>query len=109
MINTLALFAVVELIPGYHYRGWVSLAIAAAVLGLLNAIVKPILYVITLPITVITLGLFLIVLNVAMLNLTDWLVAGFAVDGCLPAILGVMLLSIVSMLTNGIGRKSEER
>lgn len=108
IINTLALFLVVTIVPGYHHRGWVSLIIAAAVLGLLNAVVKPVLYVITLPITVITLGLFLLVLNVAMLKLTDWLVPGFGVDGCLPAILGVMLLSIVSFLTNGTGRKSSE-
>ena len=109
IINTLALFAVVKLIPGYHARGWGALIVAAAVLGLLNAVVKPVLYFITYPLTVITLGLFVIVLNVAMLKLTDWLVPGFGVDGCLPAVLGVLLLSIVSFVTNGSGRKSEER
>ena len=108
IINTLALFAIANLLPNYHYEGWVSLAIAAAVLGLLNAVVKPILYFLTLPLTILTLGLFLLVLNAIMLKLTDALVPGFKIDGFLWAIVGAALLSVVSMITSGGGRRERD-
>ena len=108
ILNTLALFVVVSVVPNFHYRGWVSLAIAAAVLGLLNAVVKPILFVLTLPLTVVTLGLFLLVLNAIMLELTALLVPGFGIDGFGWAIVGAIVLTLVSLLTNRIGRKKEE-
>ena len=109
ILNTLALLFVVNVVPGFVYRGWVSLAIAAAVLGLLNAIVRPILWFITLPITVLTLGLFLLVLNAIMLELTAWLVPGFGIEGFGWAILGALVLSIVSLVTGRIGRKDAAR
>ncbi len=108
ILNTLALFVVVTVVPGFHYRSWISLAIAAAVLGLLNAVIRPILFVLTLPLTVLTLGLFLLVLNAIMLKLTAWLVPGFRIDGFLWAIAGALVLSLVSLVTNRIGRKSNE-
>ena len=109
ILNTLALFVVVKVVPNFHYRDWISLAIAAAVLGLLNTIVKPVLFVLTFPLTVITLGLFLLVLNAIMLELTAWLVPGFDIDGFGWAIVGAIVLALVSLVTNRIGRKSEER
>jgi putative membrane protein len=109
ILNTLALFLVVTIVPGFTYRDWLSLAIAAAVLGLLNAIVRPILFVLTLPITVITLGLFLLVLNAIMLELTAWLVPGFGIEGFGWAIVGALVLSIVSMVTGRIGKGEEKR
>ena len=109
ILNTLALFLVVTIVPGFTYRDWISLAIAAAVLGLLNAIVKPILFVLTLPITVVTLGLFLLVLNAIMLWITAWLVPGFGIEGFGWAIVGALVLSIVSLVTGRIGRPEEKR
>jgi putative membrane protein len=109
LLNTLALFVVVTVVPHFHYRGWISLAIAAAVLGLLNAVVRPVLFVLTFPLTVVTLGLFLLVLNAIMLELTAWLVPGFGIDGFWWAIVGALVLAVVSLVTNRIGRKSEER
>lgn len=109
ILNTVALFVVVKLVPHFHYRDWISLAIAAAVLGLLNAIVRPVLFVLTLPLTVITLGLFLLILNAIMLELTAWLVPGFGIDTFGWAIVGALVLAVVSLVTNRIGRKSEER
>lgn len=109
ILNTLALFLVVKIVPGFAYRDWVTLAIAAAVLGLLNAIVRPILFVLTLPITVVTLGLFLLVLNAIMLELTAWLVPGFDIAGFLWAIVGAIVLSIVGVLTGWIGKGEEKR
>ena len=107
VINTLALLLVANVVPNFSYRSWISLAIAAAVLGLLNAIVRPVLWFLTLPLTVLTLGLFLLVLNAIMLELTDWLVPGFEIDGFGWAILGALLLAVVSMITDRIGRREE--
>jgi putative membrane protein len=109
LLNTLALFVVVELVPGFHYRTLVSLAIAALVLGLLNAIVRPILFVLTLPLTIVTLGLFLIVLNAIMLELTSFFAPGFRVDNFVAAIIGAIVLAIISWITNRIGKKPERR
>lgn|SRR5688500_216700 len=109
ILNTLALFLVVTIVPGFTYRDWLSLAIAAAVLGLLNAIVRPILFVLTLPITVVTLGLFLLVLNAIMLELTAWLVPGFGIEGFGWAILGALVLSLVTLVTGRIGKPEEKR
>ena len=109
ILNTLALFVVVKLVPNFYCEDWISLAIAAAVLGLLNAIVRPILFVLTLPITVVTLGLFLLILNAVMLELTAWLVPGFDINGFGWAVVGALVLSIVSLVTDRIGREKEER
>src|SRR6266550_3753804 len=107
IINTLALFIVVNIVPGYAYHSIVTLAIAAAVLGLLNAIVRPILFLLTLPLTIVTLGLFLIVLNAIMLELTDFLVPGFAISHFVWAIAGAIVLGLVSLITNRIGRREK--
>jgi putative membrane protein len=109
LLNTLALFVVVELVPGFHYRSIVSLGIAALVLGLLNAIVRPILFVLTLPLTIVTLGLFLIVLNAIMLELTSFFAPGFRVDNFVAAVIGAIVLAIISWITNRIGKKPERR
>ena len=108
VLNTLALLLVANVVPHFSYRSWVSLAIAAAVLGLLNAIVRPILWLITLPITVLTVGLFLLVLNAIMLELTAWLVPGFDINGFGWAIVGALVLSVISLVTDRIGRDSRD-
>ena len=107
LVSTIALFVVVFIVPNIEARSFFSLAIAAVVLGLLNAIVRPILFVLTLPITIVTLGLFLLVLNAIMLELTSWLVPGFRVDGFGWAIVGALLLSVISLFTSRIGRNEE--
>ena len=107
LLNTLALFIVVTIVPGFHYNSITTLAIAALVLGLLNAIVRPILFVLTLPITVITLGLFLLILNAIMVELTAWLVPGFRIDSFVAAIIGAVVLTIVSWITSRIGTARE--
>lgn len=109
LLNTLALFVVVKVVPNFEWSSWLSLALAAAVLGLLNTLVRPVLFILTLPITVITLGLFLIVLNAIMLELTAVLVPGFGIDGFGWAIVGAIVLSLVTLVTDRIGRKERER
>ena len=109
LLNTLALFVVVHVVPGFHYRDLVTLAIAALVLGLLNAIVRPVLWLLTLPLTILTLGLFLLVLNAIMLELTAWLVPGFRIDDFVAALIGAIVLAIVSFVTNRIGAVAQRR
>jgi putative membrane protein len=109
ILNSIALWAVAYLVPGFHYRNWIAIAIAAAVLGLLNAVVKPILYVLTLPITILTLGLFLVVLNALMLKATAGLVPGFSIDGWFHAILGALLLSAFSIITGALAPSKEDK
>ena len=109
LANTVALFIVVSVVPHFHYRSIVTLAIAAAVLGLLNAIVRPILFVLTLPLTIVTLGLFLLILNGIMLELTSFFVPGFTVDGFGWAVVGAIVLTLVSLVTNRIGARAEHK
>ena len=107
LINTLALFLLVQVVPGFHAGSWTTLAIAALVLGLLNAIVKPVLFVLTFPLTLVTLGLFLIILNGIILELTAWLVPGFRIDSFGWACVGAIVLGLISLVTNRIGRERE--
>lgn len=110
LLNTLALFIVVTLLPRhFQANSLTTLAVAALVLGLLNAIVRPILFVLTLPLTIVTLGLFLIVLNGIMLELTAWLVPGFRVQSFGWAIIGAIALGLISLVTNRIGKANERR
>jgi putative membrane protein len=102
-----ALFIVANVVPHFHYRSMTTLAIAALVLGLLNAIVRPILFLLTLPLTIVTLGLFLIVLNAMMLELVAWLVPGFRIDSFAWACVGALVLGLISLITNRIGREEE--
>jgi putative membrane protein len=107
IVNTLALFIVVQLLPRHvHASSIVWLAVAAAVLGLLNTILRPLLVILTLPLTIVTLGLFLIVLNALMVELTAWIVPGFRVDGFFWAIVASLILSLISIITSQIGRKT---
>lgn len=103
LLNTVALLVVAIVVPHFHYASLLTVAIAAAVLGLLNAIVKPLLFLLTLPLTVVTLGLFLLVLNAIMLELTAWLVPGFRIDSFGWAVVGALVLTLVSLVTNRIG------
>lgn len=106
ILNTVALYAIALLVPGIDYTGsFPMLFIASMVLGLLNAIVRPILVILTLPITILTLGLFLLVLNAAMFGLTAWLIPDLHIDGFIPAFIGALILSIVSLFTSRIGKK----
>ena len=88
-------------LPGVRIDGLVPLLVAALVLGFLNAVLKPILVVLTLPITVLTLGLFYFVLNAILFALGATLVPGFVVDGFGWALLGALLMGVISLL---IGR-----
>ena len=87
-----------RLIPGIALDGWGTTLLAGLVLGLVNALVRPVLLVLTFPLTLLTLGLFLLILNALCLALAAWLVPGFNVAGFWPAVLGALVVSLVSWL-----------
>jgi putative membrane protein len=96
LINAAGIYVVALVVPGIEVSGPVAALGAGLVLGLVNAIVRPILVVLTLPFTLLTLGLFLLVLNGLCLWLTSLLVKGFQVHGFWPAVFGALLVSVVS-------------
>lgn len=96
LINAAALYVTASLIPGVVVEGTGALLLAALVVGLVNAVIRPILVFLTLPITVLTLGLFYFVLNGLMLYLAAALTPGFALSGLGSAILGALVMSIVA-------------
>jgi putative membrane protein len=111
LINAAALFIAVKLIPGMHFVGGIgNLLLVALVFGLVNALVRPILTVLSCPLIVVTLGLFMLVINAALLMLTGWLSTrwnlGFSVDGFLPALIGGLVIGLVStVLTLFVGER----
>jgi putative membrane protein len=96
LVAAAGLWLASKIVPGIHVHGLGALAAAAILLGLVNAIVRPIVIFFTLPFTVITLGLFLLVINAAMLGLVGWIVPGFGVHGFVAALLGSIVVSLVS-------------
>jgi putative membrane protein len=99
-LNAFALWLTSQLLGGIHIEGAASLFFAALVLGVLNAILRPLLLIITLPINLLTLGLFTLVINGVMLQLAAAAVRGFSIDGFWSAVLGALVLSIISFLLN---------
>ncbi len=104
VLNALALWVVAQLIKGFTITGIPTLFWTAAVLGLVNALIRPFLLLITLPINILTLGLFTFVINAIMLLLVAALVPGFNVAGFGTALLAAVLLAIVSSLLHWLVR-----
>ena len=86
------------LLRGVGYDSFVDLLLAALLLGVLNAVVRPILFVLTLPLTIVTLWLFLLVLNAAMIGLVAWMLPGFTVDGFWPGIMAAIITGLASWI-----------
>ena len=99
-ITACGLLLAAYLLVGVHLGGAMSLLFAALVLCAVNAIVRPIMLLLTLPITVVTLGLFLLVLNGAMLGLAALLVPGFVIDSFWTAVFGAIIISMTGMVAN---------
>jgi putative membrane protein len=115
LINAVALYVAAELVPGIHTDGsWLALAVMALIFGLVNALIRPILKLLTCPLIMLTLGLFTLVINALMLllasELGEVLGLGFHVDGFGPAFWGALVISVVSfVLTLLIGDKDEDK
>jgi putative membrane protein len=98
LVNAGAIYLAAMIVPGIEIRDVLTALGAGLVLGLINAVVRPVLVMLTLPVTILTLGLFLLVLNGLCLWLTGWLVKGFEVQGFWSAVLGALLISVVSWI-----------
>jgi putative membrane protein len=102
ILNAAALLLVAYLYPGVHVEGFVPALVAALVLGLVNAVIRPILVILTLPATLLTLGLFLFVINAFLFWLVAEVVRGFTVTGFGAALLGSILYSLITLLTSWV-------
>jgi putative membrane protein len=102
VVNALAIMLAASIVPGITVDGLVPVLAAAVLLGLVNAFVRPVLLILTLPITLLTLGLFLLVLNGFCFWLVAWLVKGFHVSGFGSALLGSLVVSVVSWIVTAL-------
>ena len=100
LISAFGIWLASEVVPGVRVDETRTIFLAGLLLGVVNAIVRPILTIVTLPITLLTLGLFLLVINAAMLGLVARLVPGFTLDGFGPALLGSLLVSVISWIAS---------
>src|SRR5262245_12849890 len=113
LVNAVALLAAAWLVPGIYLRAakgaataddWLTLGIVALIFGVVNVIIRPIVLLFTLPVTIVTLGLFTFVVNALMLILTSWIAGamrlGFRVNGFKAALLGALIVSVVSYVLN---------
>jgi len=105
LVTAIAVLAAAKIIPGISCDSWSTLIIAALVLGIFNAFLKPILLLLNLPIIVFTLGLFVPILNALLLWLTSAIVPEFHVSGFWAAFFGSLVISVVSIILNAIVRR----
>ncbi|MEO5804170.1 MAG: phage holin family protein [Verrucomicrobiota bacterium] len=104
LINTLAVLVATYLVAGITYGKPIDLFVAALILGILNAILRPLLMLLSLPLLIFTLGLFTLVINAMLLLLASWLVgeSHFHVSGFWPAFFGALIISLVSLVLNSL-------
>jgi putative membrane protein len=100
VVGAFSLGLAARLIPGIYVADWGTLFLAAFLLAVVNAVLRPILVLLTFPITLLTLGLFVLVLNAAMLGLVAWLLPGFAINGFIPAFLGWLVMAVCGAVLN---------
>jgi putative membrane protein len=102
LLNGVAVFLTAQLIPGIGVASPGTALAAGIVLGLVNAIIRPVLILLTLPATVLTLGLFIFVVNAICLALAAWFVPGFTISGLWAALFGALVISVISWLLSVI-------
>jgi putative membrane protein len=110
LLSAISLLIVSKVVPGFHVHGFAAALIAALVIGLVNATLGFFLKIITLPLTLLTLGIFWWVVNALMLMLASALLApNFAVRGFWPAFWGAIVLAVINMVLKSLARKVERR
>jgi putative membrane protein len=107
-INAAALWVADALFSGVRIHGWWAYVIGAAVLGIANSVIKPILTLITLPLIIITLGLFLLVINIAMVALAEWIAPNFSIDGFWTYVGTVVIIWLVNWVGNAMADQFED-
>src|SRR5512145_2474740 len=100
LVITAAILLCASILPGIRVASLTTAVIAAAILGIINTFLRPVLLILTLPLTILTLGVFAFVLNALMLLLVAYFVPGFEVDGFFSAFLGALIISVVSWIAN---------
>jgi putative membrane protein len=102
LVNALCLLGVAHVVPGVEVVNFKAALLAAAVLGLINTFIRPVLSLLTLPVTILTLGLFSFVLNALMFGLAAYFLAGFNVSGFWPALFGALGFGLLSWIANSL-------
>ncbi|MBI5019082.1 phage holin family protein [Candidatus Gottesmanbacteria bacterium] len=105
LINALAFYITAYILPGVTISGYTSLFVIAIIWGILSVVIKPLLIILTLPITILTLGLFTLVINAVLLLITSNIVPGFHIEGFGTAVIAVIVLSIVNSFLNALLNK----
>lgn len=106
LLSAIALIITAEFVPGFEVHSLTTALVAALVIGLLNATVGLVLKIITIPISILTFGIFLLVINALMILAASSLVRGFHVTGFLPAFIGAIILALLGMLIRALIRES---
>jgi putative membrane protein len=106
LFGVAGLWIAAQVVPGISYRNLGSLFAAAAILGVINAVIRPILVILTLPLTLVTFGLFLLVINAFTLKLVTLFLHGFHVAGFWPAFLGALIVSVASWVGQALVERS---
>jgi putative membrane protein len=102
LINALAVYATAHILDGIHIRSFGTAIVVALVLGLINAVIRPVFVFLSIPFIIVTLGLFLFVINALLLQLSASLVGGFSIDSFWWAVAGSALISIISWLVSTV-------
>lgn len=98
LLSSLTLLITAKLVKGFHINGFKGAMIASVVIGLFNMVIRPILFLLTLPVTILTLGLFSFVVTAMILRLAASVLDDFEIEGWMPAIFGAVVMSIVNMI-----------
>jgi len=110
LVNTLAVLVAVYLVPGIHYRTWLDLLVASLLLGILNALIRPILMLLSLPLLIFSLGLFTLVINALLLDFVGYLLRpAFSIQDFGTAFWGALVISLVSLLLNSLSGTGRSR
>ena len=109
LLSAIALLIVAYIVPGFYVHSFMAALVAAAVIGIINATLGLVLKVITFPLTVLTLGIFWVVINAVMIEIASAIVRGFDVRSFGAAFIGAILLSIINMIFRWMEPKREER
>tara|TARA_Y100000031_G_C8184557_1_gene368272 strand:+ start:625 stop:975 length:351 start_codon:yes stop_codon:yes gene_type:complete len=107
IITAVGLLAVAYLVPGIEVVSFYIALLAALVLGLANAVVRPLVFVLTLPVNIMTLGLFTFIINAAMLWIASSVVPGFEIVGIVPAVMGAIILWLIGWAANTLIRHAK--
>ena len=107
LVTTIAVLVAAHLIPGISYNGWDSLLGASLLLGIINAFIRPVLLLLSLPFIIVTMGLFIFVINALVLMLVSKIVPAFQVAGFWSAFFGAIIISIVSWILSSFFRGSD--